>query len=520
MKQIHDPLAQAAGLLTQMRPLVDAYLAHEGSTQMKVIEQKLGESRLQVMLLGAYNAGKSTVVNTLLGQVKARMGDIPTTDVVDCYEWGGHLLLDTPGVNAPVEHEEVSAEALMRADLVLFVIRQEDQDARDIINRLLDLVERERPVFVLLNHDCASADQVESLRAHLVSVLVREAAPRGISQQQLTSLHVLPLHGASALKARLENKRLLQAASGYDTFVERFNQWLVSYETAQQRVSLLCEAVERVLIEPLRARLVSCQEAGAEGGAFDRAHQTLKGIQQERALCLNSVSAQARLLVSGMRGRVGAALEATTDADTLRQTLEAIVGEAQERLSAWLLTQPGFEEKLRAYTAEQARVTSPELNGESGVTEHRVEQVALALGKKVDQKMLSAVLHMGRKLKLPWLKGRWSSTLDKWAGKAMPWLQAGLALLEVNSALRQEREENAAKAQAVMLRHQWKEEICSELLSTLEDMGRTLVSQVFSLELDAATKACDKLRAQASQQAQDLERLEAQAREWQCLAIG
>ena len=38
--------------------------------------------------------------------------------------------------------------------------------------------------------------------------------------------------------------------------------------------------------------------------------------------------------------------------------------------------------------------------------------------------------------------------------------------------------------------------------------------------LDAATKACDKLRAQASQQAQDLERLEAQAREWQCLAIG
>jgi tRNA U34 5-carboxymethylaminomethyl modifying GTPase MnmE/TrmE len=152
MAQIHDPLQQAEGLLTRLKPLAERYLP-DAQAVLDDLQARLKQNSLQVMLLGAYNAGKSTVVNLLLGEVQARIGDIPTTDVVDAYPWGGHVLLDTPGVNAPIEHEQVSNQALERTDLVLFVIRQEDQDSENIIGRLLDLVAQGRPVFVLLNHD-------------------------------------------------------------------------------------------------------------------------------------------------------------------------------------------------------------------------------------------------------------------------------------------------------------------------------------------------------------------------------
>ena len=48
------------------------------------------------MLFGAYNAGKSTLINALLGEERAVVGDIPTTDAVHRYDWDGHIMLDTP----------------------------------------------------------------------------------------------------------------------------------------------------------------------------------------------------------------------------------------------------------------------------------------------------------------------------------------------------------------------------------------------------------------------------------------
>lgn len=78
--------------------------------------------RPKIMVYGIYNAGKSSVINALLRKQVARVRDVPTTDSVDVYDWNGYEIADTPGVNAPIEHERITLERLKQTDVVLFVI--------------------------------------------------------------------------------------------------------------------------------------------------------------------------------------------------------------------------------------------------------------------------------------------------------------------------------------------------------------------------------------------------------------
>ena len=86
------------------------------------VEQKLEDCRPTMMLYGVYNAGKSTLVNALLGKREAKVDNIPTTDSIDCYEFWGQIIYDTPGLNAPIEHERVTENHYKKCDIILFVL--------------------------------------------------------------------------------------------------------------------------------------------------------------------------------------------------------------------------------------------------------------------------------------------------------------------------------------------------------------------------------------------------------------
>ena len=83
---------------------------------------KVKNAKPEIMFYGIYNAGKSSILNELLGSDQAKVDDVPTTDRIDKYEWNGYSVVDTPGVDAPIEHEKVTEEHLEHADVVLFVI--------------------------------------------------------------------------------------------------------------------------------------------------------------------------------------------------------------------------------------------------------------------------------------------------------------------------------------------------------------------------------------------------------------
>lgn len=108
----------------------------------------LREMFLMVVVIGEFNAGKSTFVNALLGDAILPMGITPTTDVIELVrysqnkthsdelrddairEWGhpntgaaGVVIVDTPGTGSVFQkHERIAKSFLHRSDIVIFLI--------------------------------------------------------------------------------------------------------------------------------------------------------------------------------------------------------------------------------------------------------------------------------------------------------------------------------------------------------------------------------------------------------------
>ena len=89
---------------------------------------------LKVGLLGQISAGKSSIINALLGSMQAEIGQIPTTASAQIYtaKLGNaevlHLL-DLAGLEGNAEHNKVLLEQLTQCDVVLWVLKA-NQPAR------------------------------------------------------------------------------------------------------------------------------------------------------------------------------------------------------------------------------------------------------------------------------------------------------------------------------------------------------------------------------------------------------
>ncbi len=113
--------------------------------------ETLGQSIAQLddlfllVMVGEFNAGKSAVINALLGKKMLKEGVTPTTSKINILRYGGETdrkvagenqeviflpvdllsevsIVDTPGTNAIVRyHEELTRHFVPRADLVLFI---------------------------------------------------------------------------------------------------------------------------------------------------------------------------------------------------------------------------------------------------------------------------------------------------------------------------------------------------------------------------------------------------------------
>lgn len=122
--------------------------AQEDRQRLRDVSHDLRELFFLVVVIGEFNAGKSTFINALLGDELLPTGITPTTEMIELVrfaetpqrkptvrdeairEWGhpdtgapGVALVDTPGTGSVFQkHEKIAKTFLHRSDLVIFLI--------------------------------------------------------------------------------------------------------------------------------------------------------------------------------------------------------------------------------------------------------------------------------------------------------------------------------------------------------------------------------------------------------------
>src|SRR6185436_18025531 len=154
-----------------------------------------------IVIAGEFNAGKSALINALLGERVLAEGATPTTSRVTLVHWGERPaeqvvdegfaifayplpllkelnIVDTPGTNAIIrQHERLTAEFIPRSDLVLFVTSADHpltESERQFLERILSW--GKKIVFVLnkvdiFEDDSALMEVKDFILTHATTIL-------------------------------------------------------------------------------------------------------------------------------------------------------------------------------------------------------------------------------------------------------------------------------------------------------------------------------------------------------------
>ncbi|MDQ7002635.1 MAG: GTPase, partial [Ghiorsea sp.] len=215
------------------------------------IEHKLANFKPTVMIYGVYNAGKSTLVNAIFGQEElAKTGDTPETSKVSSYQYKGYTLYDTPGINAPIVHEEVTAQHLAKCELVIFVLSNDGSfEEAYIYEKIGELIQAKKPILIAMNnksgidiHGAKAQQETAKVSQHLATIGQRMGIAHAEEQVSIAFVDAkMALEGKLTNEAELiEESNMpvfenmmdkLLGDAGHQEVQQALNQYITSYIT-------------------------------------------------------------------------------------------------------------------------------------------------------------------------------------------------------------------------------------------------------------------------------------------------
>ena len=214
LKDYQSILSEKVG---KVKPFFDKYPDASATLAPRffdINEKKIRTAKPEIMVYGIYNAGKSSILNELMGDDKAAVNDVPTTDKVTYYEWQGYKIADTPGVMAPIEHENVTQEHLKKADIVLFIMSTTGSNERaENYKRMKEIADAGKKIIIVLNDkngDLGKNNDTIPIIKLQVAVNMKKVGIENVDEKYC----IVTVNARRAKKGRTENKPGLWAKSG------------------------------------------------------------------------------------------------------------------------------------------------------------------------------------------------------------------------------------------------------------------------------------------------------------------
>lgn len=467
------------------------------------IRQSIECRILQIMLYGAYNAGKSTLVNALLGQYAAKVNDIPTTDKIDQYDWDGFHLLDTPGVNAPIEHEEVTEEQVKRSGAMLFVIREGDQDAKDVYERLFNILKRGKKAFIVLNHQLTSQD--DKIRAvSKINEILSILAPRySVEPKEISQISIYPVNVRTAYNGQLKNSEKLLEHSGYMDFIQGFKQWVKLQDNEGHYLETLKAQIDERWYTPvitfIESKIGTSDDSRVKALRDDRL--MLESEQRSlKAASTNFIVQQVNLLKSD----ISSVLQHSNSQAELGSKLQHVFLELPSIIESWLGEEFGKVSKKLSVAVDYQHSQQDHSSVKGQFSDAVIDSAKTVLK---DKENLKQALLMGRKLKIPGLKGRWEKTLGRWAGKAAIVVQIASFFYDIYKANADQDRENQQKRQQSVELYQAVEQICATVVNDMTNSVHEIISNAFMEQIKEIQQQIDALLNEAGETKNDLNQI-------------
>lgn len=447
--------------VTELQPLMVQYLSTDAEQALCTLWDALqAQASPQVLLLANYNSGKTLLCQTLTNSDCGEVADIPKTDRVDGYPWAGVTLLDSPGLNAPMDHQAITEAQLARATLILALIREGDHDSHCVYERLMPPLAEGKPIFVVFNHQLPQDEQQaceRQIRAQFVRYAENYAEHHAVETEWLDRVNSLPLFSVnlgSAHKAIRQGKTALLPHTGWLPLAEGLQTWLSGIDAQQQCVKgsqqlLLADGIQPLLavlpdIPTLHAQQQAEQQRQDEENNTHQLNHLWLYQQSERCL-RQGLQAQRKRMTDLVQQRLHGRMAADTMATGLQHILSDLLVTLQDTLTQQVAShQASIEAALSMPDIDQL-----DTHSNSALQQSLRSGVKKGL-KNLDEKALLTVLKTGRQWKLPILKGRWEKTLGKWAGRAAPMISIATGLWEVASAHSEQEKANQREHDAAI----------------------------------------------------------------------
>lgn len=265
-----------------------------------MFEDKRQKADAHIMVYGVYNAGKSTLINALLGQGAAEIDDVPKTDSVSAYRWGRYDILDTPGVDAPIAHQKITDEEMLKADAVIFVVNPVGAaEELATLSKLLELVKARKQVFLVFNEkQTLEIEDFFKLKDQTQARLQALAVQQGLGEV-LQEIPIMRVNAKSAFKGKTENKKALLEKSGFPEFEKRLTEFLQSISLNQ-----IYGRLKASLVDFLSGSLKDLQ-ARSQANIVKKYDDLLKNIERNK----NQVRIHVRQAIAAERGSIASKVQ-------------------------------------------------------------------------------------------------------------------------------------------------------------------------------------------------------------------